>query len=114
MSSKQISDYEIKQIVDRRMAQESKRKNGRAIVRNRVDQVEKNTSNQSNRTIAREYWNLGLFFLERKKYKKALEYLDASIYFKENSEHSCILHHLGEYNKILDRIQRMKRNGRNN
>ena len=66
--------------------------------------VPKMTTNE----IAREYWKLGLYLIEHSKVKLGMQYLDASIHYRQENGQSHY-HEQGIYNKMLDKHFKEKR-----
>lgn len=66
--------------------------------------VPKMTTNE----IAREYWKLGLYLIEHSKVKLGMQYLDASIHYRQENGQSHY-HEQGVYNKMLDKHFKEKR-----
>lgn len=66
--------------------------------------VPKMTTNE----IAREYWKLGLYLIEHSKVKLGMQYLDASIHYRQENGQSHY-HEQGVYNKMLDKHFNQKR-----
>ena len=88
--------------------QHSKRKEIRAEIK----KVEKKALGKSNHEIFREYWRLGLKLIHQHRRKEGLEFLDSAISYKEESQHSCVYHQLGVYNKLLLQKNKKSKNNR--